>query len=158
MHDFSNKKENNQNVLKGKQTHRKNVTSDFENKTSKSSGKLQYNNDTLFKSSYDLFYSKKKVEENKSKKSQKKLITNSLDFFSSHNNITGNVQKIQEDKKFPNGKKLFTTVYHKKSLVNMYRGDLNIQTKYEPVQPEILHAFSTKKHFVNFYLKNLIFI
>lgn len=136
------------------------MTSENDNKIkSKSSGKMQVNNDTLFKTSYELFYSKKKVEETQKKKSQKKFVTNSLDFYSSHNNITGNAEKIRDDRKTPNSKKLFTTVYNKKSLVNMYRGDLNINTKYEAVQPDILHAFTTKKHFVKInFLKFIIFI
>ncbi len=125
------------------------MTSDYNSIPAKSVGKMKPKIDeNLFKTSYEAFFSKNKVE-NEKKQSQKKVVLNSLDFYSSHNNITGHPEKLKEDRMTPNSKKLFKPVYHKKSLVNMYRGDhLGINTKYEPIQLDILHAFSTKKHFV----------
>lgn len=104
--------------------------------------------DNLFKTSYELFFSKDKSQKEK-RNTSKKPVANSLDFYSSHNNITGNKNKVIDDRKAPNGKKLFSDIYHRASLVNMYRGDLKIKTKNEAAPQDILHVFSTKKHFVN---------
>lgn len=126
------------------------MTSDYNSIPAKSLGKMQPKSDeNLFKTSYEAFFSKNKIQKER-KKSQKKFVMNSLDFYSSHNNVTGYPEKLKEDRMTPNSKKIFKPVYNKKSLVNMYRGDLGVNTKYEPVQPDILHAFSTKKHYVNF--------
>jgi len=142
-------RENTNLIPKGKQTYKKNITSDFNSIPAKSLGKLQPKSDeNLFKTSYEAFFSKNKTEKER-KISNKKFVMNSLDFYSSHNNIIGNAEKIMEDRTTPNSKKLFKPVYHKKSLVNMYSGDLNINTKFKPAQPDILHPFSTKKHYVN---------
>jgi len=137
------------NPPKGNQTYRKNMTSEIKDKTaSKSTGKLQNNcNQNLFRTSYETFYSKNKVE-NEKKNLRKKIVSDSIDFYSSHNNITGKADRIKEDRTTPNSKKLFQTVYNQKTLINMYRGDLNINPNNEPHAPEILHALTTKKHFV----------
>lgn len=133
---------------KGKKSYKKNISSDYNCIPAKSLGKMQPKRDeNLFKTSYEAFFSKDKIEKER-KKPQKKIVMNSLDFYSSHNNITGYADKLKDDRMTPNNKKLFKPVYDKKSLVNMYRGDLDIKTKFEPVQPDILHAFSTKKHYV----------
>ena len=132
---FSKRKSINKNLVS------KNNPSNFPNKTNfnKTNG--------LFKTSYNTYFSNNKNEE-KRKKSNKKIFTESIDNLKSHNNITGHHQKCLDDQVQKNSKKLFQTVYHKKSLSNLYRGDLEIKTKYESVQPDILHVFSTKKHFV----------
>lgn len=127
------------------------MTSDNNSIPAKSLEKIHIKNDeNLFKTSYEAFFSKDKTEKER-KKSHKKFVLNSLDFYSSHNNITGLTDKIKEDRMTPNSKKLFKPVYNKKSLINMYRGDLEVNTKYQPVQPDILHPFSTKKHYVKYF-------
>jgi hypothetical protein len=146
-------------------SYRKNMTSDelYSNQVLKNQIKTQgnvYNTNTeknYYKNTYETQYTKSKQDFEK-KRSNRRHTAKSIDFMCSHNNILGSENLVVEDVPQKNNKKLFETVYYKKSLQNLYRGEK--ENKYNPPhqKQEILHALKTKKHFVIFFHKNITFI
>lgn len=143
---------------------RKNMTSDelFGNKNNNNKAIVYENkNEKNFKNTYETQYTKNKVDFEK-KKSFRRQTAKSIDFLTSRNNITGNENKIVDDVTFKNNKKLFESVYYRKSLQNLYRGEAekhqhlneinNYNNNYNerPMteKQEIIHPLKTKKHFV----------
>lgn len=134
-------------------SNRRNMTSDELNnknnnmQTQKPQAKGIFNYENNFKTNYETQYSKNKTEfENK--KSNRRHNAKSIDFLCSHNNITGNENRVVEDTTFKNNKKLFETVYYRKSLQNLYRGEADKIENHNPEKQEIIHPLKTKKHFV----------
>ena len=107
-----------------------------------------------YKNTYETQYTKNEFEK---KKTNRRHTAKSIDFLSSHNNITGNENRIVEDITYKNNKKLFETVYYKKSLTNLYKGDLEKMENPQPEKKEIIHALKTKKHFVIIFFSYFLF-
>ena len=102
------------------------------------------------------------------KKNHKKLSNQTIDHNKSKNNITGDPVKCVEDKKKTQNKKLFYETYNRKTLLNLYREDVNNSSTMNTIDNpcefnfsrtrgiiENFNSLKRKKHFVKYYL-NLV--